>query len=154
MQFNSNNIATIFSDQMSKKKLTRNERREKREDDEEKEIERLYGQIQTREEFLRSKKVKFQSAFPPEPYDWTHMGDEEYGTEESSEYVWDKKYMTTQLARIEAIYQKHVDENRSASTKSKITKLLDQCNPSQKAATNRALTYPLWYIMYDLKSMI
>ena len=100
MQFNSNNIATIFSDQMLKRKLTKHEKREMREEEEEKEIYRLYGQIQTREEFLRSKNVKFQSAFPPEPYDWTHTGDQEYGTDESSEYVWDKKYMTTQLARI------------------------------------------------------
>ena len=142
MQFNSNNIATIFSDQMSKKKLTRNERREKREDDEEKEIERLHGQIQTREEFLRLKNVRFQSAFPPDPHEWTHLGDPEYGLEESSEYVWDKRYMTTHLARIDAIYQKHVDENRSANTKSTITKLLDKHTPTQKAATNRALTLP------------
>ena len=81
MQFNSNNIATIFSDQMSKKKLTKHEKREMREEEEGKEIDRLYGQIQTREEFLRSKNVKFQSAFSPEPYDWTHMDDLEYGTE-------------------------------------------------------------------------
>ena len=85
MQFNSNNIATIFSDQMSKKKLTRHERREKREEDEEKEIDRLHGQIQTREEFLRSKNVRFKSAFPPDPNEWTHMGDPEYGLDESSE---------------------------------------------------------------------
>ena len=142
MQLNSHNIVTIFSDPMSKKKLTKNEKREQREEEEEKEIDRLYGQIQTREEFLHSKNVRFKSAFPPDPHEWTHMGDPEYGLEESSEYVWDKKYMTTQLARIDAIYQKHVDGNRSASTKSHITKLLDKCTPTQKAATNRALTLP------------